>query len=138
MKGQIQVFSEFLSFAIGVVVVISIIFIFTNILTPALVDEALDIQMKNVLSQVESIGLQVNDLSNTFDEKSVSLYVNLPSSLNDYNYDLFVRDENFCIVLSDPAYQYCKSNVLDFEGFFYSGKRMILTKDSVKLTFYPE
>ena len=125
-RGQAQIFAEFLGFAIGLVVVISIAFIFSNYLSPEIVNEALDHHMDNILKQVELAASQLLYYSDYFGDKTMTLKLNFPTKLNRYTYEIYKFNEKLCVSVTGTENMKCVDNAYNIKGAFVSGTRFLL------------
>ena len=73
-RGQVQIFSEFLGFSLGLIVVITIAFIFSTYFSPKLVSEALDYHLDNMIKQVEVAASQMLYYSEFFGDKTLHVF----------------------------------------------------------------
>mgnify|MGYP000206234208 CR=1 FL=1 len=133
-KGQAQIFTEFLSFAIGLLVTISIAFIFSTSLSPRLINEALDYHMDNIIKQVETAASQLRYYSEYFGNKTVTMKLDLPPKLNKNTYELYKFGDELCVSISSTQSFKCADNTYNVQGSFVSGTRMRLTLSNNKIT----
>ncbi len=130
-KGQFEVFGEFLGFAIGLITVFSISYIFSGHLSPLIISEAMSFHMENLLRHVEAAASQINYYIDTFENKEIILRLNLPLNLVGYNYEVYTdNDSDLCIRIFDTEYSMCKDNPLMVHASFTSGRESRL---SIKL-----
>ena len=130
-KGQAQIFSEFLSFAMGLVVTISIAYIFSGYFAPKLIDEAMNYHLENLLEQVRTAASQMIYYSEYFQGKTQTLKLNLPEKIAKQNYDVYKFNDKLCASVSGTEYFQCIDNNYTILGNYVSGTRMLLTLSTV-------
>jgi hypothetical protein len=126
-RGQVQIFTEFLGFSLGLVVVTAIAFVFSTYLSPKLVNEALDYHLDNMIKQVEVAASQMMYYSDFFGDKTIELKLNLPTKLNKYVYELYKFNDKLCASIASTEGLKCVDNDYNIQGSYVSGTRMVLT-----------
>ncbi len=125
-RGQIQILTEFLGFSVGIIVVISITYIFSQYLAPLVIDEAMSFHLKNLLKQVQTASSSIIYYSEIFQDKNITLRLALPLRINRYSYEIYRANQNLCAAVSGTKYAECENNTYDIKGLFVSGSRMNL------------
>ncbi|MBR9678641.1 MAG: hypothetical protein GON13_00040 [Nanoarchaeota archaeon] len=128
-KGQAQIFTEFLGFAIGLAVMMSIAFIFSNYFAPTLINEALEHHMDNMVKQVETASSQLLYYSDYFGNKKLTLKLNLPTKIAKNAYTINSLDEKLCVTIASTQSFKCFPNIYGIQGSFVSGTRLLITLD---------
>lgn len=131
-KGQAQIFSEFLSFALGLVVMMSIAFIFSSYLAPELVGEATNEHLNNLLEQVQTAASQLDYYSDYFSSRTQTLKLNVPTKLVKRTYEVYEYNGKLCASVSGTEYLKCVNTDYNIEGSFVSGTKMLITIDKDK------
>ncbi|PIO00404.1 hypothetical protein COT72_01720 [archaeon CG10_big_fil_rev_8_21_14_0_10_43_11] len=125
-RGQIQILTEFLGFAVGIVVVIAVTYLFSQYLGPLVINEAMDFHLKNVVKQIQTSASSIEYYANVFEDKTITLRIDLPSRINRYSYEVFVDGNMLCASVPGTLYEACENNTQDIRGVFISGSRMNL------------
>lgn len=125
-KGQIQILTEFLGFAIGIAVVISITYVFSTYLGPLVIDEAMSFHLKNIVKQIQVSSSSLIHYADNFENKNITLFLNLPDRLNRYSYEVFRSRSDLCAAVTGTDYKECENNSYDISGLYISGTRMKL------------
>jgi hypothetical protein len=128
-KGQSQIFTEFLGFAIGLSVMISIAFIFSNYFAPTLINEALEHHMDNMIRQVETASSQLLYYSDYFGDKEITLKLNLPTKIAKNAYSINSIDDKLCVSIATTQSFKCFPNNYGITGSFVSGTRLLINLD---------
>ncbi len=127
MKGQAQIFTEFMSFTIGILVMISIAYIFSNYLAPKVINQAMKQQMSNMIEQVDAAASQLLFYDSYFPAKTVSLKISLPNKLGTYDYQLYDFGSDICVSVTSSKYMQCAQNTYNIIGTFTSGSDLVMT-----------
>jgi len=126
-KGQVQVFTEFLSFAIGLVLVISVTYVFSEKVAPVIIKAAMDNHMANIIKQIQASASQLRYFAKEFYDKTISLKLDLPNKIVLYNYKVTTNSSNMCVSMIDSNFSLCRTNQFNISGFYVSGTRLVLT-----------
>lgn len=132
MRGQVQIFTEFLTFAIGIITVISITYIFSQQLSPLIIKEATNKQLESAINHVNVLSSQLIQHSNTFKNKKQTLIINMPNTIGQKPYQIYALKDKLCATTNE--YLKCLENTYSVTGTYTSGSRMKLEYENNKIT----
>lgn len=122
-KSQIFAVREIFQFAIGVVLLISIISLFNTTVTPIVENYALEKEVNNINSHIYYIIQSIIDSGNELITGDISTVFEMPNSLGDYAYRVYFNNSKICTLIEDKGITDCfeTNNSVTMTGVFLSG-----------------
>lgn len=131
MKGQIHAIREVLFFAIGVALVISIFYIFSEILKPIFSDYAVEEYLKDV-TITTNFGIQqsFSSLSEISEKGNSTIEIEMPPKIGGMKYMVYFSDKEVCSKTIEEFKKYCMESVvnnpkINLTGIFHSSKKKL-------------
>ncbi len=135
-KSQVQAVHEVFAFAIGLSMMISITYLFTEIVYPPMAKSTTDLNMENINAHIDTILAMAESTIFELDSAKLSFVVGMPEKIQDYLYYVKIENKQICSrtsnIEADAVCQTYSTNSL-VSGSYTSGGRMevkVLKTDS--------
>ena len=140
--GQVVVLRELFAFAIGIMVMLGVIYIFDSIISPELSRFSLNEQAYSILFHVNSLLEKSSFLSRSLADASLSIVERMPDNIADHTYSVYAFGNELCIKTRGVTVMVnCINTTLDADisGDYSSGNDLIINasfiNDSLVLVF---
>ena len=141
-KGQVVVLRELFSFAIGVVVMLSVVTIFNTSVSPQLKEYSVNEQSYSMLYHFHSLFEKSLTLARTDDGAAISIQETLPNEIAEQSYRIYVSNSELCIrTKGDVSIIRCINTTVPavISGNFLSGSELMLnssvTESGMSISF---
>ena len=134
-KTQLYAIREVFQFAMGIVLLASVVFLFYHRIIPTVREFALTLEANNINSQVAYLlSKSENLLNRSIWEGSINMTYPMPSDLSGNDYSIYFSSGKICTIVHGIAVCKCKDYGTDasLSGYFNSGGdlKLNLTKSN--------
>ena len=124
-KGQIHAIREVFQFGLGIVLLISVMYMFYNNFIPTVANYALTLEADNINSHINYLIMElVEVVNNNLITGSIELNYEMPGKIGDYSYNSYFSGGDICTIISGLSINNCLEtnlNGINTNGIYLSG-----------------
>jgi len=128
-RGQIVVLRELFTFVMGIIIMLSVLYIFNSVILPEISEYSVNEQAYAVLFHVNSLLTRVETMTRSVNGALVSLHQDMPETINNNNYRVYNNSNQLCIRTSgDRVLSHCVNMSVDasVSGNYLSGTELMI------------